>query len=70
MLVMRKTTYRLIRNQCYIALFVATLAWITFNSAIVFASLYGAFIALSGSLISSWRISRAGSIGKSDPISE
>ena len=62
-LVMRKTTYKLIKNQCYIALIVATFAWFVFDFAVLLASLYGAFIALSGSLISSWRISRAGRVG-------
>lgn len=65
-LVMRQTTYKLIKNQCYIALFVATLAWVIFNPTVLLASLYGAFIALSGSLISSWRIIRAGNTGKDE----
>jgi ATP synthase protein I len=64
--VMRKTTYNLIKNQCYIALSVAILAWVFFDPTVLLASLYGAFIALSGSLISSWRITRAGVIGISE----
>lgn len=63
-LVMRKATYNLIKNQCYIALFLAILAMLVFNSTVFLAFLYGAFIALSGSLISSWRITRAGTVGQ------
>ena len=63
-LVMRRATYKLLKNQLLIVLLVATLSIIFFDLAILYACLYGGFIAIAGTLISSWRITRAGSTGK------
>ena len=61
---MRRTTHKLMKNQLAIVLFVTILSIIFFQSAIFFACLYGGFIALLGTLISSWRINRAGNTEK------
>jgi len=61
---MRRTTHKLIKNQLIIVLFTALLSIIFFQSAVFYACLYGGLIALFGTLISSWRITRAGNTEK------
>ncbi|MFK5985157.1 MAG: ATP synthase subunit I [Pseudomonadota bacterium] len=61
-LVLRRATYKLIKSQIYIAITVSILALILFNISMFFSCLYGAFIAISATLISSWRINRAGNL--------
>ncbi len=61
-LVLRRTTYKLIKNQAIIAICVSFLALLIFNVSTFLSCLYGALIAISATLISSWRISRAGNL--------
>ncbi len=63
-LVMRRTTYKLIKNQMIIILLITILSIIFFDLEVLYSCLYGGIIALSGTLISSWRITRAGNTEK------
>jgi ATP synthase protein I len=60
--IMRRTTFTLIKNQLYITLMVAMLSYIIYDLAVFLAGLYGGLIAILATLISSWRITRAGNV--------
>ena len=62
--VMRRATHKLIKNQLIIVLLIAVLSRLFFQAAELYACLYGGFIVIAGTLISSWRITRAGSTEK------